>query len=174
MFERVKQNLKEVLEIAEKCPEPYRVKCFEVLLKTLASEQPRETGASPVEAADVKATGVPFFAQQNIQDEQWQKVFHSDGKNFGIIVNDLKEKSTAKKQIKLALLLGIKSLLETSEPIIQKESLIELCKRYSCFDSSNFAQHMKNNKLLFLNRGNNWSLTIPGQQEAAKVIKELA
>jgi len=35
MFENVKVSLNEVIEIANKCPERYQVKCFEILLDAL-------------------------------------------------------------------------------------------------------------------------------------------
>ena len=51
---------------------------------------------------------------------------------------------------------------------------MELCKKYDAYDSSNFAMHMKKQKSLFLAKGDNWSLTKPGEKRAGEVIKELS
>ena len=115
-----------------------------------------------------------FFSQYSITQDMWQNVYHFDGNKYAVIVKDLKEKTVAQKQIKLALLLGIKNLLENNDASLEKETLIEICKTYSAYDSKNFAHHMKNNKNLFIPKSGGWNLTVPGQQEAANVIKELA
>ncbi len=115
-----------------------------------------------------------MLIDQEVSQDELQRIFHRDGSSYNIIVGDLKVKPPAHKQIKLALLLGMKSLLETSEPTVAKDSLVELCRQYSAYDSPNFASNMKKNKQLFLTKGNGWVLTVPGQQEASKVIKELA
>jgi|GEM_PF-3873616 hypothetical protein len=39
MFEHIKENLQEIIEIAESCPERYRDTCFELLLQFLLSVQ---------------------------------------------------------------------------------------------------------------------------------------
>ncbi len=172
MFDKVKENLEKVIEIADSCPENYRVKCFEVLLEALVRGEPEKAVAYSDQAVSAKSKA-PFFAQHDIQDELWQKLFNFDGSNYELIINDLKERTVAKKQIKLALILGVKNLLESNEPFIAKNSLVELCKQYSCYDSKNFKTYMKKNKNWFLNKANGWNLTIPGQKEAANVIKEL-
>ena len=173
MFEKVKVNLKQVIEISNGCPEPYRTKCFEVLLESLVRVEHENvpTFTKQEQTAQGKS---PFLVRNDITTEQLDKVYYFDGKNYEIIVNNLGEATNSKKQIKLALLLGAKSLLGSSEPFIAKETLIELCKKYSCYDSANFSAYMKKNKNWFLNKDSGWNLTNPGQQEAIRVIKELA
>ena len=74
----------------------------------------------------------------------------------------------------MALLMGVREFLNTGEAFFSRDSLIELCKKYSVYDYSNFAKHMTKNKDLFLAKGDGWVLTVPGQEKAASVIKELA
>ncbi len=173
MFEMVKDNLEKVVEISNSCPEKYQVKCFEVLLEALTRGEPGKVDASSKQDVSQKSKS-PFFSQHNIQEEQWQQVYHCNGQDYEIIVKDLKEKTAAKRQVKLALLLGVKGLLESNDPSILKEELIGICKTYSCYDSSNFSTYMKYNKNLFLIRVNGWALTVPGQLKAAEAIKDLA
>ena len=173
MFEKIRDHLNEVIDIADKCPEKYQVKCFEILLDALVKGEAVVAGA----IAGLKMPGKlepDFFRRYSISKDEWARVFHFDDSSYEIIASDLKERSKAGKQVKLALLLGIKGLLETGESSISKESLIDICKRYSAYDAPNFAAHMKKQKNLFLRKGDRWSLTIPGQEKAAEVIKELA
>ena len=181
MFEKIRDTLNEVIEIANKCPEKYQIKCFEILLDALVTRESTVMGA--VTGVPTTITKAPkqqeptFFSTNQISPDEWKMVFHFDGNFYKIIVKDkdLKDKNVSKKQVKLGLLLGIKSLLETQEPIIPKEELINICKQYSAYDSANFATHMKNQKNLFISKDKNtWSLTVLGQERAAEVIKELA
>jgi len=178
MFNKVKECLSEIIDIADKCPEKYQVKCFEVLLSALVRPEISPIGAArkvPVAGGEAPVPAKPdFFSKYSITEEEWSRVFYFDGNSYSIIVKDLKDKRIAKKQIKLALLLGVKGLLESGEPAISKDSLVELCKEYSAFDSSNFATHMKHAKNLLSTKSNGWALTVPGKEEAAKIIKELA
>lgn len=171
MFEKIKDYLKEVISIADTCPEKYQVKCFEVLLSALVKpEIPSAVGI----AAAPAIPKTDFFSRYNISQEEWARVFHFDGSSYSIIVRDLKVKPTAGKQVRLALLLGAKELLNTGEATLSRDSLVELCKSYAAYDSKNFAKHMKSQKDLFLARDDAWALTMPGQDKAAEVIKELA
>jgi len=179
MFEIAKQHLHDVIEIADKCPEKYQEKCFEVLLESLVSVK----SITPVTEAVPGVTslqGIPlaastFFSQNDIAREQWERIFHFDGNVCNVIVQDLKGKSLSVKQIRLALLLGMKNQFVTGTSSISKDELINMCKQYATYDSGNFAIHMKNQKNLFLPKENkSWELTRPGYKKAAQVIKELA
>lgn len=170
MFNKVKECLSEIIAIADKCPEKYQVKCFEVLLNALV--RPEISTGGTVGEVPVPAKS-NFFSRYNITEEEWSKVFAFDGSSFSIIVN-LKDKAIARKQIKLALLLGVKNLLETGVSAFSRVSLVELCEKYATFDSSNFAKHMNKKKNLLLSKGDGWVLTRPGENEAAELIKELA
>ena len=118
--------------------------------------------------------GSLFLNQHQISDASISRVYHLDGDSYRIIVKDLKEKTTSKKQIKLALLLGVGGLLAGGQPVFSKQRLIEVCREYGAYDGPNFASHMKRQRDMFIAQGNEWSLTVPAQQRAAEAIKELA
>jgi len=179
MLEVIKNNINEVLAIAEKCPEKYQLKCFEILLDALVRSETKvplnlPITASPIIKEDVKPTD-GFFTQCGISEDQWKRVFNHDGTQYIIIinVNSLKEKVNSKKQVKLALLLGIKNLFETGAADIQKDMLVDTCKNYACHDPKNFSTNMKKQRNLFLPKGDGWTLTMPGREKAAEIIKEL-
>jgi hypothetical protein len=118
--------------------------------------------------------GPIFMNQHQIPETSISRVYHLDGNSYRIIVKDLKEKTNSKKQVKLALLLGIGGLLASGSPVFSKERLIEACREYGAYDAPNFASHMKKQRDMFIAQGNDWSLTVPAQQRAAEAIKELA
>tara|TARA_B100002049_G_C16040470_1_gene358686 strand:- start:80 stop:718 length:639 start_codon:yes stop_codon:yes gene_type:complete len=118
--------------------------------------------------------GIIFLDQHQIPGPSISRVYHLDGDSYRIIVKDLKEKTNSKKQVKLALLLGVGGLLVGGQPVFSKERLIEVCREYGAYDAPNFASHMKKQRDMFIAQGNDWSLTVPAQQRAAEAIKELA
>ena len=118
--------------------------------------------------------GIIFLGQHQIPGPSISRVYHLDGDSYRIIVKDLKEKTNSKKQVKLALLLGVGGLLAGGQPVFSKERLIEVCREYGAYDAPNFASHMKKQRDMFIAQGNDWSLTVPAQQRAAEAIKELA
>ena len=196
MFENVAEHLDEAVRLAEQCPEKYQIPCFQALIRVLArSDFPasrdshltngdgdvREvpangsyTDGGPAWQQQAGDRGPLFLDQHQISGESISRVYHLDGGSYRIIVKDLKEKTNSKKQIKLALLLGVGGLLAGGQPVFSKERLIEVCREYGAYDGPNFASHMKKQRDMFIAQGNEWSLTVPAQQRAAEAIKELA
>ena len=196
MFENVAEYLDEAVRLAERCPEKYRIPCFQALIRVLAqSDSPAPLAGHPANGLDhvpgvqnnsSQASGVPaprqqsggrgpiFLDQHQISSDSISRVYHLDGSSYRIIVKDLKEKTNSKKQVKLALLLGVGGLLAGGQPVFSKESLIEVCREYGAYDGPNFASHMKKRRNLFIAQGDEWSLTVPAQQRAAETIDELA
>jgi hypothetical protein len=199
VFENVAEHLDEAVRLAERCPEKYQIPCFQALIRVLAQSDslpaqngngaahnlagngeastsfsngsypsPGPTGQQPNERGPI------FLDQHQIPEPSISRVYHLDGDSYRIIVKDLKEKTNSKKQVKLALLLGIGGLLAGGQPVFSKERLIEVCREYGAYDAPNFASHMKKQRDMFIAQGNDWSLTVPAQQRAAEAIKELA
>ena len=200
MFENVSEHLDEAVRLAERCPEKYKVPCFEALIRVLAepdsfqrqsgsasglpldrpSETPLFTRNGFHEPTDSTVSqqqghrGPIFLDQYQIPSLSISRVYHLNGESYRIIVKDLNERTISKKQVKLALLLGVGELLTEDSPVFSKDRLIEVCREYSAYDAPNFASHMKKQRDMFIAQGNGWSLTVPGQQRAAEAIKELA
>jgi hypothetical protein len=180
MFERVREGLKEIVELASECPEQYQVKCFEVLLQKLVQSEEvavSEASAKLGETPQAPAARHRFFEEYGISDEEWVKIFDLDGNSYSVIARDLKEKASARKQMKLALLLGVKNLLETGDPVIRRQELVPLCQEHAAYDGPNFAGTMKRYSNLWTQKPKakgEWRLTHPGREEAARVIRELA
>ena len=199
VFENVAEHLDEAVRLAERCPEKYQIPCFQALIRVLAQSDSLpaqngngdanhlagngETPASPSNGSysssgptgkQPSERGPIFLEQHQIPEPSISRVYHLDGDSYRIIVKDLKEKTNSKKQVKLALLLGVGGLLAGGQPMFSKERLIEVCREYGAYDAPNFASHMKKQRDMFIAHGNDWSLTVPAQQRAAEAIKELA
>ncbi len=199
MFENVAEHLDEAVRLSERCPEKYQIPCFQALIRVLAQSDSLpaqngnrdahhlaangETSASPIKGPylNLGSTGQQpsergpiFLDQHQIPEPSISRIYHLDGDSYRVIVKDLKEKTNSKKQVKLALLLGVGGLLAGGQPVFSKERLIEVCREYGAYDAPNFASHMKKQRDMFIAHGNDWSLTVPAQQRAAEAIKELA
>ena len=178
MLEKVREHLDEVVSIADMLPEKYQQKGFEVILSGLiqgsAGSTEENMNSNPSNSL-MKAQFPNVLVQKEVAREEIERIFHFDGVAYNIIVGDLKISSTAQRQIRLALLLGIKNLLETgTEAVVGRTELIEICKKYSAYGAANFSTHMKSHRQFFLEKSGGWTLTVPGQQKAAELIKELA
>ena len=129
MFENVAEHLDEAVRLAERCPEKYQIACFQALIRILAQfdslpslegppiggygEAPvspagsREVGSAADRQRRAGDRGDIFLDQHQISSENISRVYHLDGGSFRIIVKNLKERTNSKKQVKLALLLGV-------------------------------------------------------------------
>ena len=178
MFERFKEHLSEVIAVADGCPERYQGLCFQALANALAqADLTASTGLGSRESDHhngVTQTTPSWLERYGVTVDEVSRVLHWDGSSYNIIARDLKAKATAQKQIRLALLLGAQDGMSGSEPLVRKDTLIEACKQYSAYDISNFSSNMKSRRNFFLARGNDWVLTVPGREQAAILIKELA
>ena len=176
-MDMIKDHIQKAADLAETCPEEsYRARCFEVVLAHLITQQSGPADRTPAPSG-VSATVSPDdrLAQLGLSADEWSKVFHHDGESWAVIANDLKETSKAGQQRKLALLLGAKDYVEGGGGFFPKSRLVEHCNRYGAYDAPNFAAVMrKTTKNWFLAKDGGWELTIPGRNEAAAVIKELA
>lgn len=180
MFEQLKKQLKEIVEIADQCPEHYREKCFSILLEHfLASKEKQiEPKDETPEIAGIGLSGKwpPEFSRF-LKDHKLtavSSVFHLEEGRCEIIVRNIKTKKKATGEVRLALLLGVKHMAEEGSPNVPNEELRQLCSNHGVLDTPNFTSIMKKNKDLFLVKDKDWKLTKPGENEAAIIIKELA
>lgn len=173
MFEQLKEQLKEIVEIADQCPDRYRERCFSILLEHfLASQEKQETGGLDF-TGEWPAEFSRFVADHQLK-QAVSDVFHIEEGKCEIIVKDLKTKKKATGEIRLALLIGIKHLAEEGSPNVPNEELRKLCSDHALLDAPNFTSIMKKHKNWFLTKDKDWKLTKPGEKEAANLVKELA
>ena len=176
MIEELKTQLQQVVDLSESCPEQYRLTCFEVLWTTVVrhsfgqGDDPYHTNGVSTEVVEENYGA----SSVDIDLDTWNRVFHLRGDSSVISVKNLKESTKAKKQIKLALLLGIADIKSGGRGSIDRSELVDLCKKYATHDSPNFSATMKRQRDLLVETDGGWELTIPGEERALEAVKELA
>lgn len=169
MFKQIKERLKEIAEIADGCPSQYREKCFSILLERYLSSIEKVPAEKPSEVPPAAVEKLPMGLSRDVMT----RIFHIEGGKYKIIVKDLKVKPKAKKQVKLALLLGMKNKMETGTPLIPREELSQICPQYGALEI-NIKRNINRRRDLFIEKGDTWKLTILGEQKAREIIEELA
>ena len=185
--EDIKEEIKDILEIVKSCPANLQEKCFEILLtyalKGSSSspaplQPPAPLAGFPVEAPPEITRRIRAFAAQNgLGDEMIFKVFAVDDVGtVSVEVTDLKVNQNAKKQRRLALLIGLRHQFMNGSFDVPLDELREMCVTYSAYDAPNFATNLKNMKEIFsgFKPGTTNKLSPKGKSEGAALIKELA
>ena len=136
-FEHFEEQLDEIIRVAETCPDRYKVACFEVLASSLTGTlSPPTLGWSDTtipKSNSPNGAKLTYLAQYNISEYELSRVYHHDGDSYTIIARDLRTKPLSSKQQRLGLLLGVRGLLVGADPIIEKDSLMDLCRRYAAW-----------------------------------------
>ena len=182
--EELESKIKEFIELAEKFPEPYRQKIFEVLLigYVRGTQAPKEvpgrveTPAPPVIPTQkfVIPIGVRAVLQQyNVPEEIIQKLFLVEGTEIQRIYK-LTTNKKAVAQMQVALLTALENALK---PGGKFEFSIEVVKNrckddYGAYDLANFKANFKKNAKLFksLDDEEHVELSTDGKAELAEAI----
>jgi hypothetical protein len=193
-YEKLQVELKRVVELTEALPEPYRIRCFELLLNNFLFEQrvekqgplrekppKREFDAGVDEQSKLPLTAQlrVFMTRNKITDEQLNTVcIYADNQ-----VHFLKEPpapTIAEGQIQWALLLTLKSAIEANSFSVDPEAVRSICQDKGFYDSANFSTIFKreSNKKLFKGllepQGEAQQLSLDGEAELASLLKSMA
>jgi len=193
-YEQLKSELQNIVDLCESIPEPYRDKCFEILLTAFISPPLRRPGASGPSAADVgPAAGsspegekiptpaqVRVFMQRNaITEAVLAAVFLFAGGELHFI-KEPSPTTVAEGQIQWALLLALKSGILNNSVVVDPEDVRSICQEKGFYDAQNFAAVFKrpSNAKLFKGllepQGESRALTTEGEAELAKLLNTLA
>jgi hypothetical protein len=126
---------------------------------------------------DVSAEGYPararaWMKQFGISVEQIQKVFHVVEGAESILVTS-PGKNRKEQALNAYILTGVSKLLSTGEPTFDDAAARVFCKQSGCYDQANHALYLKGKGNEFVGTKDKWTLTNPGLERAAKLIKEL-
>lgn len=182
MTEQLEGKIKEFVDIAEKLPERYREKCFEVLLSNfLTSLIPREieaetkvpprVGAEFAVPIDVRA----LLQQHSVPEELLRKLFLIEANE----VRQLYKITTTKKaaaQIQLALLTALENALRFQGKLeFSVEQVRGKSIEHRVYDRDHFKSHFHNNRRLFksLEDEEHIELSPDGKAQLAEVILEI-
>lgn len=186
-----KEELLEIVNLAEELPEIYRLKCFELLLSSKLNEftkPPLPLGVIEKDQTanqddskqksfkefifpiDVRA----FFSQYSLDEILLKKLFLIDDDQFRAIYL-VKETVRSQAQTKLALLMALETALAGGKFEVSKVSLRERCRELKIYDQPNFAANIKNASKFFkeVEGMDVLELSPEGKTELAEVIEEI-
>jgi hypothetical protein len=205
---KLKDKVVEFAAIAKGLPENLQVVCFELLLKhhldaagvrpAKEAETARDpaTGPSPLPAVQVTPPAEPgskqedlkpsdlhlkakkFLEKHAISIDHLNNLFFKEAGALKPLYEDLKTTRMSESQIRITLLIALRSAIATGEFEATIEAVKQECTERKCYDSSNFGNNFNNNKSLFdFNRFakgvTSVRLSEPGRKELADVIQEL-
>lgn len=190
-YSKLKEEIKEIGEIASSVPEAFREKCFEVLLNNLISGHTENSGKTPPSdplnptpppesgnitlPSSVKA----FIRKKNLTQEQIESIVMVENDEFHFI-KEPTHGNIRKGQIEWSLLLALKNGILNNSIKIDPEDVRSIVQEKGYYDSANFASNFKkpNYEKLFRGllerQGEPQSLTPDGETALADLVKELS
>jgi len=175
MQEKLKQKIHEFATISKECPEPFQVKCFELLLSdylarglTKSDEKEKKKAESgqeeenveketikksgeqeDIQESDLHVKARQFLKKHSLSIDHINQLFYKEEGNFLPLYDDLKTTKTAESQIRVSLLHALLKGMHSGDFEFNGETVraeVELRKSY---DPSNFTANFKNNQHLF-------------------------
>lgn len=190
-YQRLKKEIKEIAEIAGALPEPFKEKCFEILLnnfltcsrvkikgKETKPDEEKQKRDSESQDIPIPSQARVFMQRTGITIDQLKKLLIYEDNDIHFI-KEPEHGTVAKGQIEWALLLALKNGLLKNSFETDPEDVRSVCQDKGFYDRANFTAIFKRStnakffKKLLKPQGDPQSLTNAGQIELAKVIKQL-
>ncbi|MGI8707325.1 MAG: hypothetical protein ACR2LG_03875 [Actinomycetota bacterium] len=202
-FEQLKQGITEIGELASGVPEPFREKCFEILLTQYLQEQtggrpplkrdrdpgseeldPEPPGETEEVQQDIKESDLhvkvkKFLKGQELTVAHINDLFYKEGSNILPLYEDLKTTQLSESQIRIALLLALRKAIQTGDFVFHGEQVRKEAQQRKCYDAANFTAHFKNSSGLFEGfekydkKSPNIRLSTQGKKRLGDLIKQL-
>jgi hypothetical protein len=184
--DEIKGLINDIIGIVKDVPEPYKQRCFEILLATFLREKlmaalPGPSIETKPEAllppakftipVDVRA----FLQQHEVPEEKLAKLFLMEGADVRPIYKITATKK-AVSQIQLTLLTSLENALRGEKFEFSIETIRQKCIEHKCLDSPNFVKIFRVRSNLFkdLSDKEHVILSPDGKAELAEVIMEIA
>lgn len=197
-YEKIKREVAEIAEIAASVPEPFRDKCFELLLSHLLGASSGGSAGEADERGSIQEnagggggtqdgiTPLPIQSQLRVfmnktgvsKQELESVVMFEDGEAH--FIREPTPKNVAAGQMEWALLLALKNAVENNKLETDPEDVRSMCQEKGFYDKSNFSANFKKpaNSALFRKalegQGEPQPLSNDGQAALAKLVKALA
>jgi hypothetical protein len=202
----LKTRVLELAEIARACPENLQEKCFELLLQDLLREQSGRARppAEAVQAGDpaeelaeenpTEGQGAPqgdlgtgdvhvkvrrFLEKYNLDLNDLNQIFYKQGAEILPLYEDLRTTRMAESQIRIALLLALRTAIATGDFEFDGEAVRSETQARKSYDQGNFTSNFKASKSLFdgfekyEKKSPVVKLSEDGRRELAELIREL-
>lgn len=173
----LKQKIVEFVAIAKECPDPFQLKCFELLLsdylsyqRPMAGEKDKKVedkkdriseetkgekeGKKSAQQEDILETDLhvkvrQFLKKSSLNIEHINELFYKEEGNFLPLYDDLKTTKTAESQLRVALLHSLKKAMHTGDFEFNGEAVRDEVQMRKCYDPANFIKNFKNKQSLF-------------------------
>jgi hypothetical protein len=195
-FKQLKADIEEISDIASSAPEPFRNKCFEVLLSALLSEQgggehnkdsndskdgrdDEGKDKSPSGSLPIKAQLRVFMRKTGVTEQELSKVVMVEN-NEAHFIKEPHPGSNREGQMEWSLLLALKNGLLNNALEADPEEIRSKCIDAGFYDKANFAAIFKTPKFsgLFketlVGQGKPVALSPAGQEALGELVKRLA
>lgn len=175
MASELESKILEFAELAQKCPERFQEKCFEVLLQQYLSGQTKPSqrqqadqvadpdaeqvgdvetdvtsdGQEDIAAGDLHVKARRFLERSGISLEELNQIFYKEGSELLPLYDDLGTTRLAESQTRIALLQALRAGLPSGEFAFDGEEVRAEAQLRKCYDAGNFATNFKNNAALF-------------------------
>ena len=196
MNEKIVEQLKEVITIAETCPEPYKVECFKLLLQYQLGgsfnekpqvlnhvEQELEGGEEKKQReiydSDLHIKFKNYMKKYSISINKINQLFYFEEKSFFGMYDDLKVTKTSEFQIRIALLEAMINAMSSGDFEFDSEAVRAECQKRKAYDGGNFAANFKNYNHFFdgldiAKKRAPTKLSERGKEELSKVIEDIS
>lgn len=197
-YERIKHEVTEIAGIAASVPEPFRDKCFELLLSHLLQgtgsstsgdkdrlDSEQDDGGTGDRERDDATTPLPIQSQLRVfmsktgvtKEDLEQVVMFDDGEAH--FIREPTPKNVAAGQMEWALLLALKNAVEHNKFEADPEAVRSICQEKGFYDRNNFSATFKKPAYSSLFRkplegqGEPQPLSSDGQMSLGKLVKSL-
>ncbi|WP_086933398.1 hypothetical protein [Agarilytica rhodophyticola] len=196
-YGKLKKEIKDIADVASSVPEPFRERCFEILLENLLAEgdagktatppKPKEKGRATADSDHGKPAGqnIPtpakvrvFMKRTGVSDDDLQALFLYEDDELHFIKEPAAE-VVSTGQIEWALLIALKNGILENSMSCDAESVRSICQEKGYYDKKNFSTIFKKpaNLKLFSapleSQGEAQSLSNDGQDYLGKIVKSL-
>jgi len=196
-FAELKNEIKEITEIALSVPEPFRDRCFETLLTELlrgnrSNSTATEVAQSTLEPAvaepkaksnngafPLTATLRVFMKRTGVTQAQLEEVVMVEDGDVHF-VKEPNHTTLSQGQFEWSLLLALKNGITKNSLSADPEDVRSICQEKAFYDKKNFAANFKNPrfvaafKTVLEPQGEAQPLTSDGQDALGSLIKKLA
>jgi len=198
-YATLKTEIKEIADIAGSVPEPFREKCFELLLQQLLGGQASvipppvshsltasETQLPAAGATTIASSKIPvkaqlrvFMQRTNVTLDELQRILLVDGEDVHFI-REPAHGTVAKGQMEWALLLALRHAITDNEFSTDPEDVRSISQEKGFYDKANFAAIFKRQPYAAYFRqplqpqGTRQTLTNEGQTALGELVKALA
>lgn len=196
-YEKLKNEIKEIVEISQLVPESLREKCFELLLNHLLEGKPTplhpkhkeestipESSGQAAQSGGVSSLSLPaaikaFMRRTNTAQSDIEAIVMTEDGEFHFI-KEPTHANVSKGQHDWALLLALRNGIQNNSLTVDPEAVRSIVQEKGFYDSANFAKNFKNEKYSVFYKGTMdaqgeaRALTLQGEKHLAELIKSLA